>query len=348
MFGVIFAIAAACFLWTVSPIWVPVLLGVLLAIVATPLQRRLEHRWGGHPRMLAGLITIVTLLIGVGLIGFLTFVVLGELLSFLTGPFSTYVSEGMKWLHGPRAASLLGQFGTTPDRILDAVRGYETGLVANLTGALGGLLAVMSHGLLTLIFTAITSYYVLIEGSSLATFLVRMVPLPAEETRSLIREFKDVSIGILYSVVVISLIQGAIACVGYVAFGVPRPLVWASLTAAASLLPSVGTTLVCLPVGIVLIATGHVAAGAGLLLYWQVFIVTIPDYVLRPWLMKGRLRMHSLLVFIAIFGGLEAFGLLGLVLGPLFVAMFVALVRIYDRDYRPRESSGSSGTLLAD
>src|SRR4051812_20221433 len=110
MFGVIFAIAAVCFLWTVSPIWVPVLLGALLAVVATPLQRRLETRWGGHPRVLAALITIITLLTGVALIGFLTFVVLSELLSFLTGPFSSYVSDGMKWLQSRRAAALLGQF----------------------------------------------------------------------------------------------------------------------------------------------------------------------------------------------------------------------------------------------
>src|SRR3954465_4681189 len=83
-FGVLLAIAAFFFLWTVSPIWVPCFLGVLLAVVAAPLMTRLERRFVGHPRLLALAITAVTLAVGVGLLVVLGILVVREVIHFLT------------------------------------------------------------------------------------------------------------------------------------------------------------------------------------------------------------------------------------------------------------------------
>jgi predicted PurR-regulated permease PerM len=79
----------------------------------------------------------------------------------------------------------------------------------------------------------------------------------------------------------------------------------------------------------------HPAEGLGLLLWGSLVIVFVADYILRPKLVGTRMRMNDLLVFIAIFGGVEAFGILGVVVGPIAVALFLSLVRIYQRDYRP-------------
>ena len=78
-----------------------------------------------------------------------------------------------------------------------------------------------------------------------------------------------------------------------------------------------------------------VAEGLGLALWGAFVIVFIADYILRPKLVGTRMRMNDLLVFIAIFGGVEAFGILGVVVGPIAVALFLSLVRIYQREYRP-------------
>src|SRR3954465_14937246 len=83
-FGVLLGIAGAFFLWTVSPIWVPVFLGVLLAVVASPLQRRLEQRFRRHPRLLAGAISFVTVVLGLGLVVFMGYFVIREMLAYLT------------------------------------------------------------------------------------------------------------------------------------------------------------------------------------------------------------------------------------------------------------------------
>src|SRR5437764_493469 len=89
-FAVLLAIAAGLFLWTLSPIWVPVFLGVLLAVVASPLQRRLERRLGGYSRLLAASITAAALLICMGLVSFVGFVVIRELLHIVPGAGARY------------------------------------------------------------------------------------------------------------------------------------------------------------------------------------------------------------------------------------------------------------------
>ncbi|HZS38617.1 MAG TPA: AI-2E family transporter [Polyangia bacterium] len=334
-FGVLFLVGAFLFLWTISPMWVPIFLGILLAVVATPLKRRLERRLGGHPRLLAAVISAVTLAIGVGTIALIGFVVVRELVEFFSGPDQQYAGEAIKWVHSKRMTGILSRFGETPDHVVTAAREKGRELLTHLSGVLGSLLTVTSNAVLTLIFTFITSYYLLLDGGRLATLVVRLLPLRQDETRSLIADFRESTVGILLSIGVVSLFQGVSAGIGFAVFGVPKPLVWGALTGAVSLIPAVGTALICVPVGVLQIATGHVWSGVGVLVYWLIVVVMVADYVLRPRVLRGRLRIPDLLVLIGVFGGLEAFGVLGLALGPLIVALFVTLVRIYERDYRP-------------
>ena len=91
------------------------------------------------------------------------------------------------------------------------------------------------------------------------------------------------------------------------------------------------------PVAGWLMITGHIGRGLGVVVWGAVLIVGVADYVIRPKLLGSKVKMNELLVFVAIFGGIEAFGLLGLILGPIFVALFVSLVRIYEREYKPAD-----------
>jgi predicted PurR-regulated permease PerM len=332
-FVVLFAVAAFLFFWTLSPLWAPVFLGVLVAIVTKPLQRRLERRFVRHPRLVAAAITSVTIGIGLGILGLVSFVVLREVLRLLEVA-SGQIASG-ELLRSPGIARLLARFGETPTRAREELHGYAGTLVASVTSALGTLLRLTTHGLLALFFTTITSYYLLVDGELLSGFFVRLIPLPLRHTQALMREFREVSVVILLSVGVLSLLQGIVAGVGFALFSVPSATAWGALTAVASLVPTVGTALVCIPVAIVQMALGHHVSGLCIIAWWAVMVVGIPDYVIRPRLVSGHMHVHSLLVFIALFGGIEAFGPVGLLLGPLFVALFVTILRLYDRTYRP-------------
>lgn len=339
-FGVLLAVAGFLFLWTVSPIWVPVFLGVLLAVVASPLQRRLERRYRRHPRLLAGAISFVTVALGLGLVVFMGYFVIREMLHYLTDVMPQHATAAEHWLRSARVGRLLHRIGQSPDGVMKQAQGYGHSAVTHLTEVVGGLLAATTNLTVIVIFTTITSYYLLLEGPALARFLVRMLPLPQPETRALMHEFHEVAIGTLLGIGVLALVQGGLSGLGFWMFGVPKPLVWGALAGLASLLPAIGTAIICAPIGLLLIATGHVYAGIGLLVYWAVAVVLLPDYWLRPRLMKGHMRLHELLVLISVFGGIEAFGAIGLLVGPMFVAMFVAMLRIYERNYRLPSTEG--------
>jgi predicted PurR-regulated permease PerM len=339
-FGVMLAIAGVFFLWTVSPIWVPIFLGVMLAVVATPLQRRLERHYRRHPRLLAAGISFVTVALGLGLVVFMGYFVVRELLHYLTDIAPRHADAAQQWMHSPRVNRLLHRVGQSPEGVMKQAQSYGHAAIAHLTDVVGGLLAATSHLVLIVIFTTITSYYLLLEGPALARFAVRMLPLPQPETRALMHEFHEVAVGTLLGIGVIAVVQGTLSGIGFWIFGVSKPIVWGALAGVASLLPAIGTGLVCVPVAVVIMLMGHIGVGAGLIGYWALIVVMIPDYWLRPRLMKGHMRLHELLVLISVFGGIEAFGAIGLLVGPMFVAMFVAMLRIYERNYRLPSTEG--------
>jgi predicted PurR-regulated permease PerM len=333
-FGVLFAVAGFFFLWTVSPIWAPICLGLLLAVVAMPLQDRLRPRFAHHPRLVAAGITLLTLLVGVGLLVALGLLVVREVVGFLSKTGPVWAHRAVAWAQSPKVAHTLARFGQSPNQVGKTIGEHAMVVVTHLTTHLGSLLSVTSAGLVTVLFGTITAYYLLLEGRSLAEWIVRLLPFPPAETRAFIREFRRATVGTLLGVGVIAVVQGVLAGAGFAVARVPQAVVWGALTAVASLVPAIGTGLVCVPVAVVLIVERRIGAGVGVLLWWLVVVVGLCDYVLRPRLLEGRVRLHSLLVLISLFGGLEAFGPLGVVLGPLFVALFVALLRIYERSYK--------------
>jgi predicted PurR-regulated permease PerM len=133
-----------------------------------------------------------------------------------------------------------------------------------------------------------------------------------------------------------ALYEATAAFCGYWAAGVPRPLVWAALTGIASVVPVVGMMMIAGPVCGWLVFSGRASAGLALGLWCIIGVGGVANYVLRPWLLGSKMRMNDLLAFIALFGGVAAFGLLGMILGPIVAALLVSLVHIYQRDYRPR------------
>jgi len=335
-FLVLFVLAAYAFWRTLEPIWVPVLLGLVIAVGVHPIHERLLRRLGGkHPGLPAAVVTAVVMVLALAITAFLVFVVGERVLEFARQLATSYEKKGAAGLLGHDLNVLLSRLGVQPDeinqRIAEAARDLAAFLGKGATSFVTGLFT----AIFIFIFTAITSYYLLREGTESTYWLVEMMPLPNGQVAQIVRDVRDVTRAMLFSTAVMSVYQGVTAGIGYWIFGVDSPLVWASLTGIASILPAVGTALVWAPVGIVMLLIGRVAQGIGILLWSLVVVVFVADYILRPKLVGTRIKMSDLLVFIAIFGGIEAFGILGVILGPIAVAVLLSLLRIYQRDYRP-------------
>jgi len=150
--------------------------------------------------------------------------------------------------------------------------------------------------------------------------------------------------GALSALLLIPLIQGALATIGYWILGVPNALLWGGITTLVAFLPLLGTPLVWVPICVYLALQGELWQCIVLIVYGALIISAI-DNVLRPWIMKGPANIHPLWSFLAILGGLISFGALGLLVGPLIVSLGISALRIYELDVL--RSAPSSGEPLA-
>lgn len=122
--------------------------------------------------------------------------------------------------------------------------------------------------------------------------------------------------------------HGTLGGVAFAIAGVKAPVFWGVMMAFCSLVPVVGTALVWVPISISVMASGHIGRAIALVVFLAMVSVLV-DYVIRPWLISGRARIGGLLIFISVLGGIGAFGMLGIVLGPMILAMAASVFDVY-------------------
>jgi predicted PurR-regulated permease PerM len=178
-------------------------------------------------------------------------------------------------------------------------------------------------------------YFLLTDGRSLIRWLWNVSPLQARQTEELLVEFHRVATGSIVGNVATALLQGAAIAIGFAVFRVPHAIFFGMLTAIASFIPVVGTAIVAVPAIAMLALSGHRGAAVGLAIWYVVFVIGL-EHVAKPLILRATSggEMHTGLMFLALLGGLEVFGLLGVILGPLIVSFFVSLMRMIERDAR--------------
>lgn len=315
-----------------EPVWVGIVFGALMAFTIQPLYRRLSCRLGHRRRWAAFLVTLATggfcVLGGAGAIYVLTREILGVMSTLQrgldSGSLGSVVGEqGLKLAHrmGVDEADLTRRIQT------------ELGRAASYLAQAAGLLAETAKtAVLGLVIGCVTMYYVLIEWPSIPVRLERVLPLDPRHTRALVLEFRDVGRSALIGTMATAVIQGMLATIGYAFGGVPHAALWGLLTAVASFLPVVGTAVIWAPVTLHCIAKGELAIGLFEGAWGLFLIVGLGEYVVRPWLVGRRGKAQPLLMLVAAIGGIQVFGLAGIVVGPVLMSLFLAILRIYERE----------------
>jgi len=236
------------------------------------------------------------------------------------------------------ATGWLGRFGFSPESLSERLRGALTEIASRSAAVAGALASLTASSLLALFFALLTLHVVLLHWDRMVAKLEVLSPLRREYTRLLLAEFRLVGRATLLGTTATGAAQGVFATLGFWVTGIPDPLFFGIATAIASLVPAVGTLLVWVPAGLYLLATGHSAMGAALLVWGVLVIVGVSDYVIRPRLV-GDETMPALLVFLALFGGVEVLGLRGLIIGPVVMALAVAVLRLYAREAEAKKTS---------
>jgi predicted PurR-regulated permease PerM len=187
-------------------------------------------------------------------------------------------------------------------------------------------------------FTLLSLYYLFKDGSHLFGRLKEIVPLPSRERDLLIQRFNDMIYATIYGGILIAMIQGLLGGLSFWVLGLPSPIFWGTAMALLSFIPIGGTALIWVPAAIILLIEGAVLKGF-ILLGLGVFVISMVDNLLRPFFISTRTNIHPLLLFFAVLGGVQAFGLIGFVAGPLIATLFLTLIEIYIQGIRPKKNS---------
>ncbi len=178
-----------------------------------------------------------------------------------------------------------------------------------------------------------TFFYFLVDGERIARFLKQVSPLSDGEDEELMRDFVSMSRAIMKGSLAVAIVQGVLGGIGFAAVGLSSPAVWGAVMGIFSLIPIVGTGIIWVPAGLWLFLMGEVWQGAFLLAFGAGVISTV-DNILRPKLVGRDAQIHPLLVFFSTIGGISLFGVPGFLIGPIIVSFFLALVRIYGREFK--------------
>ncbi len=323
---------------TAWPIATALLLAAVVAAALWPLQQ-LVTRWLRGRRSLSALLLVVAVVLVVG----------GPLTALSTIAVQR-AAEAVRFVsHTLQGAGVAGLVARLPDSMAGVARDAIERLANGGLGArvqeqvsqqggtaavaVGSAISATGSFVFQAVMTIIALYCLLNDGDRLVAWLDSVSPLEPGWTLELLQEVRRVSSSVILSSLVTAGVQSVAALVGYLIAGVPHPIFVAGVTFIVAFVPAIGAGSVALAVAALLWASGH-AYLALFLAIWALVVVSLIDNVLRPYLIKGDTRMDGAVVFFALIGGIGAFGAVGLLIGPLAVAVFLAALTIYRRDFQ--------------
>ena len=315
-----------------------VLWAVVLVIVFFPIHRRIQTRVGspGWSALLSCLLVIFVILVPLTL---LTFAVVNELSDFaqmlqpkpdgsggaagaaagLLDPNSPYLGPAVRWVGQYYDLSKLG----SQEFIAERLKGVSGAIASRTLGFVGGAVGFVVE----VFFVIFTMYYLFRDGERMRAAAYDMMPLSGPQAREILDRTGEVIGASVYGVLVIAVIQGVLGGLAFWVLGLPSPLLWGVVMIFLSMIPMLGSFIVWVPAAIYLALTGEWGK-AIMLAVWGALVIGSVDNFLRPKLVGERTRLHELLVFFSVLGGLQVFGVLGIVLGPVIVAITIALLDV--------------------
>lgn len=204
-------------------------------------------------------------------------------------------------------------------------------VVGSITGMLSSIISNAFYFVLNLVMTLFALFVFYIKGESLLEELVSIVPLPTNRARELATRYSSVIRSVFKSVVLTALIEGILGGLGFWVTGLPSPLLFGALIAITTLVPYIGTALVWLPGSLYLILIGDTWYGIGLII-WCSVLVSNCDHILRPLLSGADDVLSTIPMLVGVVGGVFAFGLSGLILGPLTLATSLFILEEYHHE----------------
>lgn len=315
-----------------KPILLAVLMGALLAYIFSPLYEKVLNRVK-KPTFAALLVSLfVFLIIFIPSIFFLKTIIQETYVLYLVG----------------KQRLAIGLFQNCVNQFCQVVKDLSQdpnfnsqiqGMLKSITNWVvekGSEFLISLPKLFLNLFIALFSFFYLIrDGENIMSRINEFLFMGEKKYAFIIHRLREIIHGLVYGYIIIALLQGALGALGFFAVGISSPIIWGIIMAILALIPSLGTGFVWLPAAVILFLDGIfqnsnvlIFKAVGLFLY-SLFIVAGIDNILKPKLIGERAKVHPLLIMIGVFGGIFLFGPLGVIVGPLILALTSVFIEAY-------------------
>jgi predicted PurR-regulated permease PerM len=341
---VIFALAAYLCWLVVQPFVGVLLWAVVLVVVFYPAHRRLVA-WTGSPTSAAALSTLLVIVaILLPVVG-VTVAVAHELRGAVDqaqGGFGRLLDQPalqpvIRWLS--RYVDVNAWRSSA--YVAEHVQAWSAAIAGPTLLFVGGVF----NALVQTLLVVFTMFYFFRDADNLRDAIYDIVPLEYEQSHDIMVRMRDVIGATIYGVLAISAIQGTLGTLIFWLLGLPSPLLWGVVMFLMSMIPMAGAFIVWVPAALYLLLTGSYLK-ALLLAAWGFVVIGSIDNFLSPRLVGRRARLHELLIFFSVLGGLQVFGVLGLVLGPVLAAITLALIDVVRQANRPPSQTRTEKTVI--
>jgi predicted PurR-regulated permease PerM len=314
-----------------KPFLVPLVIAVMLAIVFHPLHLKIR-KWFGNSNAAAAISTTLVLIVVAVPLVVVGITVSRELSAVLQTLRERSGSQGgLSSYLAYLSRNLLRWFGNYVN--LPALDPEETLLhgADQVSRYLLSVGAAAVSNVLSFILDMVVVFFSLFfffrEGDSLLQGLGALLPLSPDQTKELFAGIGKTTTANLYGGLAVAAAQGTLTGLAFGILGLPAPILWALVTALASLIPVFGSALVWGPAALLLFVSGHWIK-AVILLGWGAGVIGQIDAVVRPYIVGAQVKVHTLLVFFSLLGGVEAFGIMGIFIGPVVLSVTMAVLEM--------------------
>ena len=352
----IFALLLVAVIAIFKPFFTVILWSSLLYILISPFYRKIINKMNPSKKgyktkihILSGAFAVGTILIITGLLFLLGSQLISQLISFLEDA-EKFIKDNPTFLTDSALVIKIKDFLETNNislsifenfdlrtQIISLIQNYSSKLFTFSKSFIGGT----GNFLLSLAFSIFILYFFYLDGKYLASLLSKAIPIKPKHIKRLMNKIIDVIRGLFSGYILVALYQGFVAFILMTIFGVEGSFLFSVLLMFASFIPLLGAAIIWAPIGIIMCFTGPIWKGI-LFLILSAITISFLDNFLRPFFLKERIKVHPLIIFFAILGGIKLFGLNGLLLGPLVIILFFTILDILSNN--ENETSLSDAT----
>lgn len=307
-------------------------LAVVFSVILYPLYRTILRavKWPGLAAAITMFIGAICVVIPLVLIGVQVVNEAQNLYAALSGVRGPFYIDKIINVVEHTMARFIPQFEGISGELSSDISSYLRQGLSWLIERWGTIFSSIAALMLKTFLFFVSLYYFLREGSKIKKTVIEISPLNDSDDEAVFTRLEIAINSVIKGNLTIAVIQGIVATGGFLLFGVPNAVLWGTVAAVSALIPWIGTSIVIIPAIAYLLIVGNPVMALGLFI-WGVLAVGLVDNIVGPKLIGRHVKIHSLIILLAVLGGMVLFGPIGLFLGPLSASLLFALLEIYSK-----------------